>query len=446
MDKNISLATNLPENFILTDEFLEAFNLMENTKKNIFLTGKAGTGKSTLIAYFRKNTKKRVAIISPTGIAAMNVGGQTIHSFFDFPLTYIDPDAIHESRKLQTIYRGIDTIIVDEVSMVRADMIDGMDKSLRINRGRDEPFGDVQMIFVGDMYQLPPVVADEDSSKYIKSNYPNEYFFSARAFDYQPTNLFIDASDYKLTRIELKNIFRQKDDIFKEILNSIRNKTFTDHHLEALNSRFSDDISFVRNNTNNLIITLATTNAIADKINATELSKIDAPAFTYKAEINGEFKRTVYPTNELLSLKVGAQIMMLKNDSERRWVNGSLGVIQSLDENSVKVMIQGRVYDVEIASWRVIRYQFNGVSQRLEEFEIGSFLQYPIKLAWAVTIHKSQGQTFERAIVDMGHGSFAHGQLYVALSRCKSLEGLYLKRKIFPRDIIVDQDILEWMI
>lgn len=443
----LSKATTLPQNFQLTHEFISAFDMMENTKNHIFLTGKAGTGKSTLLSYFREHSKKNIAVVAPTGIAAMNIAGSTIHAFFDFPLTYIDPDAIHKSRKLTKIYENIDTIIVDEVSMVRSDMIDGMDKALRINKLPNSPFGGVQMIFVGDLFQLPPVVTEE-SKQYIKNNYKSEYFFDAKVFEVSEDNVLFDdiveTKDIKLHKIQLENIFRQSDESFKSILNKIRMGVIDKEDLFKLNLRYKRDTKYLASSTD-LTITLTTTNRIADTVNEYRLAQLETPMHEYTATVDGEFNNNVYPTLETLRLKTGAQIMMLKNDPERRWVNGSLGIITHLDTNSIRVDINGKNHEIIPESWRKIRYGINDETKRLEEIEIGSFTQIPIRLAWAVTIHKSQGQTFEKAFIDLSGGIFAHGQLYVALSRCKSLEGIILKSMIKESDLIVDRRIVEWM-
>jgi len=432
------------DDIVLTDEFVDALNLLENTGNHIFVTGNAGTGKSTLISLWRKSTTKKVALVSPTGIAAMNIGGQTIHSFFDFPLTYIDPSAIHRSRKLEAIYRSIESIIVDEISMVRADMLDGMDKALRINRSNQEPFGGVQMIFVGDLHQLPPVVADDQSREYIKANYNSEYFFDAKVLkeNYAQRQL-LSFSKQDLKMVKLSKIFRQADMDFIDILNEIRNGDISDEKLDLLNTRYKD-IEFTEYFENNLKIILSTNNRKVNSINEFKLRSIENDEYEYDAEISGEYGKA-FPTDSSLKLRIGAQIMMLKNDTERRWVNGSLGTIEALSKDSVTVNINGEIYEVEKAPWRKIEYRVNYENNRLEEYELGTFTQFPLKLAWAITIHKSQGQTFEKAVIDLDRGTFAHGQLYVALSRCKTLEGIDLLQKVQRSDIKSDTRIRNWL-
>ncbi len=439
----LSTVTALPTDFILTDEFAAAFNLMEQTQDTIFLTGRAGTGKSTLLSYFRQNSKKNIAVVSPTGIAAMNIGGQTIHSFFDFPLTYIDPQAIHTSRKLKAIYENIETIVVDEISMCRADMLDGMDKALRVNKNMNSLFGGVQMIFIGDLFQLPPVVADDNSKRYLAEHYETPYFFSARVFQQtEQADIFDKPFIENLKYIELENIFRQKDLAFKKVLNKIREGQIEQSDLEILNSRVEINYNTYLDSQNSVEpITLTTTNKIANDINSAKQENINSQEFNYSAEISGNYPEKSYPTELNLKLKLGAQVMMLKNDPERRFVNGTLGIIDYLDPNSVSVRIGEVSYKIEKTDWRVIEYGWNSENKRLEEVEKGSFHQFPLKLAWAVTIHKSQGQTFDKVKINLGSGAFAHGQLYVALSRCKSLEGITLARKISARDVIVDERV-----
>lgn len=449
----LSTVTTLPPDFTLTPEFKSAFELMENTQDTIFLTGRAGTGKSTLLSYFRQNSKKNIAVVSPTGIAAMNIGGQTIHSFFDFPLTYIDPQAIHSSRKLKAIYENIETIVVDEISMVRADMLDGMDKALRVNKNSTQLFGGVQMIFIGDLFQLPPVVADDNSKRYLAERYDTPYFFSAKVFSQSDqADIFDKPFIDNLRYVELESIFRQKDIDFKNVLNRIRVGKVEEQDLDLLNTRLIHIPFNVANTGVQHVeslqtepITLTTTNKVANNINTIRLEEINSKEFIYNADISGDYPEKSYPTDLDLKLKIGAQVMMLKNDQERRFVNGSLGVIDYLDPNSVSVRIGEVSYKIEKSDWRVIEYGWSSESKRLEEVEKGSFHQYPLKLAWAVTIHKSQGQTFDKVKINLGTGAFAHGQLYVALSRCKSLEGISLTRKVNLSDVIVDARVQEFV-
>ncbi|MBD3330059.1 AAA family ATPase [Candidatus Peregrinibacteria bacterium] len=417
--------------------FAEALNLLEKTQQNLFITGKAGTGKSTLLEYFRKNTQKRVAVLAPTGVAALNVEGQTIHSFFLIPPN-ITPNKVleHElSEKRIRLIKKLDTLIIDEVSMLRADLLDCIDVSLRHHRDQSLPFGGIQMVFIGDLYQLPPVVAGAEEKQLFSSHYFSPYFFSAKSLE-----------DIELKQLELKKIYRQKDSSFIELLNKIRNKTVSEDDLKILNARHLPH--FEENQNKNLIITLNTTNASADQKNMEELQKLSKSEETFYGEIEGKFKKNNLPTHEELKLKIGAQIMMLNNDMMGRWINGSLGKIKDIvfddksgDDALIVELNTGKNVKVKKHSWRIHKYFFNKETSSIDTEVVGSFTQFPVRLAWAVTIHKSQGKTFDNVIIDIGWGTFAHGQLYVALSRCTSLGGIILKKPIQKRHIIMDQRI-----
>jgi len=418
----------LPEGFDLNEEFQSAFNLMENSNDCIFITGKAGTGKSTLLQYFRQKTRKKVAVLAFTGVAAVNVNGQTVHSFFGFPPRFIQIENIRRRRNRELL-KEIDTIIIDEVSMVRADLMDGIDYALRINRDKmNVPFGGVQVLFFGDLFQLSPIV-DPEMRDVFDQRYRSPFFFSADIF-----------TNFKLKYIELNKIYRQKDEKFISLLDRIRNKECTKESLSFLNERIKDKTS----DDPCCCITLTTSNPGANEINRIRLDKIPAKEYQYQASIVDEFDESSYPTERCLRLKKGAQIMLIKNDPDKRWVNGTLGEVSDLSNNCIKASIDNKVYEIPKAKWEKIKYTYNEKEKKIEEEVMGSFEQYPIKLAWAITIHKSQGQTFDTVIIDLENGAFTHGQVYVALSRCKSLEGITLKRPVIYSDIIFDERIYEF--
>jgi ATP-dependent exoDNAse (exonuclease V) alpha subunit len=418
----------------MTDSIACAYSVMEKTNKNVFLTGRAGTGKSTLLKYFLGNTKKNVVVLAPTGVAAINVGGQTIHSFFRFGID-ITLDKVRKlSKREQALYKAIDTIVIDEVSMVRADIMDCIDKFMRLNgRKKNQPFGGVQMILVGDIYQLPPVVRGIEKEIF-ESVYESPYFFSSNAF-----------KEGKFTFIELEKIFRQQDRTFIEILNKIRNNTIDNDLLKVLNQRV--DLEFMPSEKDTYIV-LTTLNAISDWINQSNLSRIDGELYTFTGRISGEFDEQYLPTDMELNLKVGAQVMLINNDPEGRWVNGTIGrVVEIDDERDSEILVElenGEIVDVKRYRWKIIKYTYDRENKRITTEEVGSFTQFPIILAWAITIHKSQGKTFEKVIIDIGRGTFAHGQLYVALSRCRSLNGIVLRRPVEKRHIIMDRRVVRF--
>ncbi|MCI0711125.1 MAG: AAA family ATPase [Chloroflexi bacterium] len=419
-----------------TPEFEQALELMNNTTDCVFVTGEAGTGKSTLLKFFVANTSKKVVVLSPTGVAAINVGGQTIHSFFRFPARPITAGDI--TKRHAEIYCALDAIIIDEVSMVRADLMDAVDRFLRINRDcLDQPFGGAQMILFGDLFQLPPVVTKSEEGQYFSQYYRSPYFFDANVFD----NV-----DIKL--VKLKTIFRQSDPRFIEILNRIRANRANDEILSVLNQRVN---SWFEPEPNEGYIVLTTTNQRADTKNLQDLEKLPGAIRTYEGEIQGQFDRGFYPTDLRLKLKVGAQVMMLTNDAGKRWYNGTVGIVEDLDENVIKVRIPKpagqppQLCEVGRYTWQVPRYTINHTTRSLQSDIVGTFTQFPLKLAWAITVHKSQGKTLDKAIIDFTQGAFAHGQAYVALSRCTSLEGLVLKKAIQRRDIIVDERVFGFL-
>ncbi|MCP4650778.1 MAG: AAA family ATPase [PVC group bacterium] len=413
----------------INKDFEEAFDLIENSNECVFVTGKAGTGKSTFLRYLKKNTGKNAVVLAPTGLAAINVRGQTIHSFFKFPPKFIDKQDIKKLRR-KKLFKKIEMVIIDEISMVRADLMDGIDHALRLNRGFDVPFGGAQVVMFGDLFQLPPVIRGRELNEFFAQNYGSAYFFSAKVF-----------SEISLRYVELSKIYRQSDSEFINLLDRVRNKNLLPQDLNFLNQRVVRQKNI---DDEDVAITLTTTNAIAAKVNEYHLNKLEANEYQYQAEISDKFGESFFPTEFDLKLKVGAQVMMLMNDPERRWVNGSIGVIMELSGDFIKVQIDEDMYEIPRMTWHNIKYRFDKEQDAVIEEVEGTFMQYPIKLAWAITIHKSQGKTFDRVVINLGAGAFTHGQVYVALSRCSSLEGISLTRPVWPRDVIFDKKIYEF--
>jgi len=414
--------SDIPDKIEFKDEFRSIFNEMENTNKNIFITGKAGTGKTTLLEYFRINSKKNFVILASTGISAIKAKGKTIHSFFLFPPRILINEKVKRLRN--NVIKNIDTILIDECSMIRCDLLDAIDQSLRLNRNSGQSFGGVQIILLGDIHQLPPVIRENERDIF-DNFYPNgHYFFNANC--YENSNI----STYELTKI-----YRQKDAEFIDILSKIRSGNVTDTDLIPLNNKVISESSNILYET----IILSPTNRKVDSINSVNLKNINSKTFSYKSTETGEFKEK--PADEVLELKVGAQVMLIKNDSKfpKRWVNGSIGIVTELTTNSIHLKIKEKVHIITKDTWEKFDYIIKD-GQVLHEV-VATFTQYPIKLAWAVTIHKSQGQTFEKVIIDLDRGSFAHGQTYVALSRVTSLEGLFLTRPISISDILYNSDL-----
>lgn len=427
----------VPPQLDFNPQFQYALDLMENTSRNLFITGRAGTGKSTLLDHFRRTTTKKVAVLAPTGVSALNVKGQTIHSFFGFKPN-ITPGRIKQVRsknKKPGVYHKLDAIIIDEISMVRADLLDCIDRFLRLNGPSPlKPFGGVQMIFVGDLYQLPPVVTRTDKTA-LASLYTTPYFYSAGAFE-----------QLEMELVELEKIYRQHDYEFIALLNAVRNKSVTADDLEILNRRVLPDFKPAGED---FYIFLTTTNALARQINTGQLDKLRAPLFTFAADIDGDFTPEYYPTAVELGIKSGSQIMMLNNDSAGRWVNGSIGKVLDIipagngDYIIVAEIDNGKTVEIERYTWEI--YQFEVEGQELNSRSIGQFTQYPLMLAWAVTIHKSQGKTFKGLILDIGRGTFTPGQIYVALSRCQTYEGIVLKQPILDKHIWTDFKIVDFL-
>ena len=420
------------EGIELNEKFLEALEVMEKSSKNVFVTGKAGTGKSTLLEHFKRTTKKKIAVLAPTGVAALNVGGQTIHSFFRFAPD-ITPNAIQPQYVVnKKLYKSVESIVIDEVSMVRADLLDCMDKFLRISREKNVPFGGVQVIFIGDLYQLPPVITKNDQA--IFKQYKSGYFFDAKVFE-----------DLEMGYIELEKIYRQKDQKFIELLNAVRNRSATEKDIEIINQRLDPEFEAP---SDEFYINLTTTNDLATQINEKELLKLGGKAFHCKGEIKGKFERSSLPTEMELRLKVGAQVMLLNNDSGRRWVNGTIGKIMDMTKDGEAITIElAAKKQIKVAkhTWDIFRLYYDAKTKSLDSESLGSFTQYPLRLAWAVTIHKGQGKTFEKVIIDIGKGTFTHGQTYVALSRCTSFDGLVLRKPIKKQHIFMDWKIVNFL-
>ncbi len=412
-------------------EAQKARNIIENTGIHLFLTGKAGTGKTTFLKRLREDSPKRMVVLAPTGIAAINAGGVTLHSFFQLPFAPYVPDAHYSkdnfklNKQKVKLIRSIDLVVIDEISMVRADLLDNVDAVLRRYRDRSQPFGGVQLLMIGDLQQLAPVVKEEEwtlLSKY----YDTPFFFGSRAL-----------RETKYVTIELKHVYRQSDPDFIALLNSVRCGRTDGNTLQCLKARYIPDFTPKQEEG---YIRLVTHNRLADSINTAELERLPGTPCTYKATVSGTFPESSYPTDAQLCLKQGAQIMFVKNNAEKRYFNGMIGKVVSLSKNGFKVQPTGQpgvFIDVTPDEWTNARYVLNEETKEVEETIDGTFRQYPVRLAWAITIHKSQGLTFERAIID-AHSAFAHGQTYVALSRCKSLEGLVLSSPIPPEAIITD--------
>ncbi len=411
----------------LTPEFLRALELMEESGRHLFITGKAGTGKSTLLRYFRAKTKKNVVVVAPTGIAAINVEGQTIHSFFLLPPRFVQKEEIRRLFKNRKVIECLDTLVIDEVSMVRADLLDGIDHALRVTRGKDLPFGGVQVILFGDLFQLPPIVDPAMAEIYARF-YESPYFFSSKVI-----------REIELDCLELTKIYRQSEEEFIRLLNKIRDNDYEESDLNKLNERV---VPVEEGEEDEIVLT--TTNRRAGEINQSRLQALRAPAFRYSADVSGKFDESAFPNESLLVLKKGAQVMMIRNDSAKRWVNGSIGRVESVSAGSITVLIDGQSHEVRKSVWERIEYVYNEETGRIESKAVGTFEQYPLKLAWAVTIHKSQGKTFDKVVVELGNRAFAHGQVYVALSRCSYFAGLKLRRPVTPRDILFDERILEF--
>lgn len=417
----------------LSSDFNYVLNKIENTKESVFVTGRAGTGKSTLLQIFRNTTEKNVVVLAPTGVAALNVKGQTIHSFFGFPPKLLDPSQIRK-RKNRALFKKIEVLIIDEISMVRADLLDNIDHAMRINRGSYEPFGGVQVVFFGDLFQLPPVVSSDIEAQIFTTKYTTPFFFSAKVIK----------QGFEFETIELQKVYRQESKSFLKLLDAIRLNRLDYDDFQMLNARYTSI-----NHTGSNIITLTATNHKAQAINQKKLAEIEAEETIYLSKTTGEYGNNYLPADECLRLKVHAQVMFVRNDPDKQFVNGTLGVVQELSPSAIKVRIDDsdgiRTIELAPAKWEMIRYEIDEKdAEKIAAKTIGTFEQFPIKLAWAITIHKSQGKTFDHVIIDLGRGAFEHGQTYVALSRCRTLEGIFLKQPVKQKDIIIDEKIVEY--
>lgn len=420
----------------LSNEFKHALDLLEHSSDSLFITGRAGTGKSTLLSYFKKHTDKNIVVLAPTGVAAVNIGGATIHSFFGFKpdITVEKAWALGGKTKKSDLYKNLDCIVIDEISMVRADLLDCMDAFLRRVVGTARAFGGKRVVFFGDLYQLPPVVTSDEVEIY-RSRYDTAFFFSADVM-----------SRISLVFIELTHIYRQNESEFIEILNAIRENKITDSHLSLLNSRVNEEYAPPPEE---YMIYLTGTNRAADSYNTYQLHSLSGRLHTFTALTTGSFDRRTEPAPRELSLKIGAQVMMTCNDREKRFINGSVGRVEDIGiENNVPVISirlhNKKIVDVSPNSWEMFKFNYSPTTRRITTEVAGTYTQLPLMLAWGITIHKAQGKTFERVAIDLPH-SFAHGQTYVALSRATSLSGVILKSPLSARHVIMDPVVVSWL-
>lgn len=418
----------------LNADFSYALDAIENAGLNLFITGRAGTGKSTLLQLFRQTSRKKLAVLAPTGVAALNVRGQTIHSFFGFPPRMFGAHEI-KKRRDKRLYKELEVLVIDEISMVRADTLDHIDYFLRLHRENSHPFGGVQVVFFGDLFQLPPVLSSTEESGFFFQNYTTPYFFSAHVIK----------NGFELQLLELQKVYRQEQRHFLQLLDAVRLNQADFEDIESLNERCLPDFE-----SEEFYITLCSRNAKADSINQAELSRLKGAESRYLATISGDFNPSVSPAEPVLKLRDQAQVMFLKNDVDRRYVNGTIGKVIACRENAVLVEIESRdgtrqSIEVSPVEWEMIRYNFDPENpEKIKSEVVGSFQQLPLKLAWAVTIHKAQGKTFDKVIIDLDKGAFEHGQTYVALSRCRTFEGIVLRKPLRPSDIRTDERILEF--
>ena len=418
-----------PQGLQATPEYEAAIDHLRSGEGNLFITGRAGTGKSTLLRALGELVPDPMVIVAPTGLAAVNVGGQTIHSFFGLPPRLVGPDDIRRSRN-GALMRKLKLLVIDEVSMVRSDLMWAIDQSLRVNRGRPrEPFGGVRVVMFGDLHQLPPVVQEHEVAEHLESRHGGPFFFSVPSL----------CEGAGTARLELTQVFRQKEGALLDVLNRIRDGEVAQDELDVLNERVSPIRTLGEGDP---FVILTPTNAAAHRINAAFLKALPGELRPYAAQVTGEFGQGAHPTEANLLLKPGAKVMLLRNDADRRWVNGTIARVTRLGEESVHVDIEGREHEIEPVAWESRRYAYDQSAQKIVETVAGTFKQLPLRLAWALTIHKSQGLTLDKVYIDLGRGTFAHGQAYVALSRCRSLDGLSLARPLRPQDVLFDRAVL----
>ncbi|HQU94721.1 MAG: AAA family ATPase [Saprospiraceae bacterium] len=419
--------------FKLSQEYIDCLDEIEYSREHLFITGKAGTGKSTLLDLFRRTTSKNVVILAPTGIAALKVHGQTIHSFFKFPPRLILPSDIKYTPSLKRIVNKLEILILDEISMVRADILDGINKILQLHRNNNKPFGGIRLVAFGDIYQLPPIVSSVEEKHFFQNNYTSAYFFASEIWQQL----------HNMRYINLSMVYRQTDRSFIRLLDEIRMGDIDYDSLTALNENVDPDFD------QEGYIYLSPRNATMQRINQQKLAELPNEERTYLPTITGEYNPNNMPTDPVLRIKVGAQVIFVKNDPDKEYVNGSLGIVTDLDTNLIRIRLNHDDKEVTIgrATWDMIRYRLDpDADAQIKPEVVGTLEAFPVKLAWAMSIHKSQGQTFEKVILDMEGGAFEFGQTYVALSRCTTLEGIVLKKPLRQRDIMVDQRVVDFYI
>jgi ATP-dependent exoDNAse (exonuclease V) alpha subunit len=422
-------AASWPAGVSPTDEFRAAHAYLAEGKGHLFVTGRAGTGKSTLLRALPDLMDDKMVVVAPTGLAAVNVGGQTIHSFFGLPPRLIRKDDIRRSRNAR-IMRSLKLLVIDEVSMVRSDIMWAIDQSLRLNRGRArEPFGGVRLAMFGDLHQLPPVIDEGEVAAHLETEHGGPFFFDVGSL----------REGHGTALIELAQVFRQKDEALIGVLNKVRDGEADEDDLAVLNERVHPIRTLSEGEP---YVILVPTNAAARRINEAYLASLTGEARAYQAGVTGEFNESAQPTEAMLVLKRGAKVMLLRNDPDRRWVNGTIARVSRVEPDAVFVDIDGEEHEVERVSWESRRYAYDKEAESIVETVAGTFKQFPLRLAWALTIHKSQGLTLDKAYIDLGKGTFAHGQAYVALSRCRTLGGLALARPLRPSDILFDPAVM----
>lgn len=421
----------------MDNEIKAVLDFLNNGLEHVFLTGNAGTGKTTLINTYRDQTDKNIAVVAPTGVAAVNIKGETIHSFFGFPPNITAERAIQEAKRTRKakLFQSLEVLVIDEISMVRADLLDAIDVFLQTVRRHKISFGGVRVIMVGDLHQLPPVVTSGERDALL-SLYTSPYFFSSKCFQKLTTGLY-----KQIVYFELKTVHRQTDKKFIDLLNRVRKNQATSDDLNTLNGCLIDSEGIDE------YILLTTINDTADKINQIKLEEIPGSLHVFHAQTTGEFNEKQSPSANELHLKTGAKVMLLNNDPDNRWINGTIGTVMKVMEKEVLVKLQnGEIETVTPFTWTSYKTKYIEAENKIESYEVGSFKQLPLKLAWAITIHKSQGKTFQKVAIDFGRGAFAHGQVYVALSRATSLSGIRLMRPLDSGSIITDPVVSQFLL